>query len=119
MSFLYCDSFEWCANNDVSLMSQRWSGSGVTATIATGRTGSNGLQVSGGAGSNMARILSSGQESATLILGAAVNMKSSANTVSFVMRSDSNSTTHLTSLISALDGSIKIFRGTSSGTLLA
>jgi hypothetical protein len=99
-------------------MATRWGGSVVTAAITTGRTGSNGLQVSASSGTNMARLLSSSQEHATLILGAAVNLKSASNSVSFVFRSDNNATTHVTVVISAADGTIRVYRGTSGGTQL-
>jgi hypothetical protein len=116
MTLCYLDGFEWMSNGSTSLISTRWSGSGISSVITTGRTGSNGLQVGGG--TSMARLLSSAQEHATVVFGAAVNMKSAANITQFVLRSDNNATTHVTIVINALDGTIRAYRGTSGGTQL-
>lgn len=121
MSLLFVDGF---AGGDYAT---KWSQNGGTATPAfTLKTSSPRVSgcsyltaTAGTSGTNLLRkTLATAVSEAFCGIGVRVSNASSAGSISFVLRGDSNATTHLTLMLNA-SGFLELRRGTTAGTLLA
>jgi hypothetical protein len=112
----FIDGFDYYAN-----ISDKWPTS-TTATIATEyigilpRTGRAMARVP--STTNMKRALPVAEESATLIMGAAIARGNAGSACGFFFLSDTQATFHICVYIT-IDGAIQVRRGNATGTLLA
>lgn len=90
---------------------------GTLAVQTTARTGARSYGAT--SANNSAWQLASADEHATLVMGVAVESAGTSGLMEVALRSDSGATTHVTVALNYADGYIRIYRGTSGGTLLA